>query len=94
MTTRRGSNVTYWIGKAWLKAFGWRLETEYPVTDKFVLIAAPHTTGWDLPFMLATSYAMRMPLSWMGKMEQGQPVTNRFNSSGTERPACIFSRMR
>ncbi|EYF04377.1 1-acyl-sn-glycerol-3-phosphate acyltransferase [Chondromyces apiculatus] len=73
MTTERGSSVTYWIGKTWLKAFGWRLETEYPVTDKFVLIAAPHTTGWDLPFMLATSYAMRLPLSWMGKQELFRP---------------------
>lgn len=33
------------------------------------MIAAPHTTSWDLPFMLATAYAMRVPISWMGKKE-------------------------
>jgi 1-acyl-sn-glycerol-3-phosphate acyltransferase len=34
---------------------------------KFVLIAAPHTSNWDFPFMLATAYAMRVRISWFGK---------------------------
>jgi 1-acyl-sn-glycerol-3-phosphate acyltransferase len=59
--------LKYAIGKAWLASFGWRLLTEEPIYPKFVLIAAPHTSGWDLPFMLATSYVMRTPISWMGK---------------------------
>jgi 1-acyl-sn-glycerol-3-phosphate acyltransferase len=32
-----------------------------------VLIAAPHTSNWDLPFMLATAYVMRARISWLGK---------------------------
>jgi 1-acyl-sn-glycerol-3-phosphate acyltransferase len=32
-----------------------------------VLIAAPHTSNWDLPFMLATAYVMRVRVSWFGK---------------------------
>lgn len=56
-----------WIGKTWLRLSGWRLESEWPQHPKFVLIAAPHTSNWDLPFMLATSYAMQVPISWMGK---------------------------
>jgi 1-acyl-sn-glycerol-3-phosphate acyltransferase len=63
------SRAKYWVGRAWLKAFGWELETETPPTAKFVLVAAPHTSGWDLPFMLATSYVMEVPISWMGKKE-------------------------
>jgi 1-acyl-sn-glycerol-3-phosphate acyltransferase len=62
-------SVKYWIGKTWLALFGWRLETEMPTHEKFVLIAAPHTSSWDLPLMLATSYVMRVPISWMGKQE-------------------------
>ncbi len=65
--------MKHFIGNAWLQLFGWRLEAETPVPDKFVLIAAPHTSGWDLPFMLATSYAMRVPISWMGKQELFRP---------------------
>lgn len=55
------------IGKLWLTAFGWRCDGPPPPYKKFVLIAAPHTSGWDLPFMLATSYVMEVPISWMGK---------------------------
>lgn len=61
------------VGRAWLRAFGWRLETEEAPHDKFILIAAPHTSGWDLPFMLATSYSMRIPISWIGKQELFKP---------------------
>lgn len=56
-----------WFGRTWLRLCGWRLETEWPLHPKFVVIAAPHTSNWDLPFMLATSYAMQVPISWMGK---------------------------
>lgn len=67
------TRVKYWIGRGWLGLFGWRLKTEIPAHEKFVLIAAPHTSGWDLPFMLATSYVMRVPISWMGKQELFRP---------------------
>jgi 1-acyl-sn-glycerol-3-phosphate acyltransferase len=32
-----------------------------------VLIAAPHSSNWDLLFMLALSWAAGIQLSWMGK---------------------------
>ena len=59
----------HWLGRRWLSLFGWRLVTETPKVDRFVFIAAPHTSGWDLPFMLATAYAMRVPIAWLGKRE-------------------------
>jgi 1-acyl-sn-glycerol-3-phosphate acyltransferase len=68
-----GTVIKYWLGKSYLDLFGWRLKTEIPSHDKFVLIAAPHTSGWDLPFMIATSYVMRIPISWMGKQELFRP---------------------
>ena len=65
--------VRHWVGRTWLKVFGWELETEKDVPAKFVLVAAPHTSGWDLPFMLATSWVLDIPISWMGKRELFAP---------------------
>jgi 1-acyl-sn-glycerol-3-phosphate acyltransferase len=65
--------VAHLVGRTWLGMFGWRLETVEPAHEKFVLIAAPHTSGWDLPFMLSTSFSMRVPISWMGKKELFKP---------------------
>jgi 1-acyl-sn-glycerol-3-phosphate acyltransferase len=59
--------LSYWIGKLWLWLFGWKIQGEAPTHRKFVLIAAPHTSNWDFPFMLATAYAMRVRISWLGK---------------------------
>ena len=59
--------VSYWIGRMWLWFFGWRCETRQPSHPKFVIIGAPHTSGWDLPFTLATAYVMRIHVNWMGK---------------------------
>lgn len=55
------------IGEAWLKAFGWTVEGGVPPVVKAVVVAAPHTTNWDLPFMLATSYVLGLEISWLGK---------------------------
>jgi 1-acyl-sn-glycerol-3-phosphate acyltransferase len=57
----------YWLGRAWMGFFGWRVEGGLPETKKFVFIAAPHTSNWDLPFMLATAYILGVKISWMGK---------------------------
>ncbi len=68
----RAPGIKYWIGRAWLGVFGWHVETVEP-PPSFVFVAAPHTSGWDLPFMLACSYVMRVPVSWMGKRELFRP---------------------
>ncbi len=54
------------VGRTYLRAFGWREEGERP-TAPFVLIAAPHTSNWDLPFTLALSYVYDLPIRWAGK---------------------------
>jgi 1-acyl-sn-glycerol-3-phosphate acyltransferase len=51
----------------WLKISGWRLQGELPPVHRFVLIAAPHTSNWDLPVMLCAALLFRMKLYWMGK---------------------------
>jgi 1-acyl-sn-glycerol-3-phosphate acyltransferase len=58
------------IGAVYLRLFGWRLEGELPPgLTKAVAIAAPHTTNWDLPFMLAVAWALGIRPSWLGKEE-------------------------
>jgi len=61
------------IGRSWLRAFGWREEGERPNATTFVLIAAPHTTNWDLPFTLALSYVYDVPIRWAGKHSLFKP---------------------
>lgn len=62
-----GKPMKYWIGKIWLALFRWRLEGETKLPAKFVFIAAPHSSNWDLPHMLATAYVLRVRISWLGK---------------------------
>lgn len=51
----------------WLKILGWKAVGGGPGVDKYVLIAAPHTTNWDMPFMLLVSWRLGFKLHWMGK---------------------------
>ncbi|MBK7972726.1 MAG: lysophospholipid acyltransferase family protein [Deltaproteobacteria bacterium] len=55
------------IGRLWLKAFGFRVAGQRPPVEKYVLICAPHTSNWDAFFMLAMSFVLDMKLSWMVK---------------------------
>ena len=38
-----------------------------PAGHKSVLIAAPHTSNWDLPYTLMVAFALRLQIYWMGK---------------------------
>lgn len=57
------------LGALYLRLFGWRVEGRLPAATKAVAIAAPHTSNWDLPFMLAVSYVLGVKPSWLGKRE-------------------------
>ena len=57
------------IGNAILKVSGWRFEGEIISDPKYILIAAPHTTNWDLVYMLAVAFVYDIRISWMGKAE-------------------------
>ena len=53
---------------AFLKLTGWRVEGALPAnTPKSVLIAAPHTSNWDLPYTLMVCFVLRLTPYWMGK---------------------------
>lgn len=55
------------IGRSWLRVFGWTLSRPEETPRKFVFIAAPHTSNWDFPFMVATAWALDLDISWLGK---------------------------
>lgn len=50
-----------------LSRCGWQLEGDAPPFDRCVVIAAPHTSNWDFPWMLLMAFALGMPVRWLGK---------------------------
>jgi 1-acyl-sn-glycerol-3-phosphate acyltransferase len=51
-----------------LRLKGWQLLGALPPdTPKCVLIAAPHTSNWDLPYTLMVAFGLRLNIYWMGK---------------------------
>jgi 1-acyl-sn-glycerol-3-phosphate acyltransferase len=56
-----------WIARAWLRVTGWKPDGEAPTAPRFVLIAAPHTSNWDLIYLLAFAELYGIRISWMGK---------------------------
>jgi 1-acyl-sn-glycerol-3-phosphate acyltransferase len=61
------SLLAYGSAQAYLAAFGWKLEGELPPLKKAIFIAAPHTSAWDAPFMVAVAWSFCMKLSWIAK---------------------------
>ena len=56
------------LSLAFLRLNGWRVEGTLPQeARKSVLIAAPHTSNWDLPYTLMVAFALRLNIYWMGK---------------------------
>ncbi len=56
------------IGKLILKILGWK--SDYPKkfqVDKFVIIAAPHTSNWDLVYALSIFWKYKIPVKYFIK---------------------------
>ncbi len=59
---------------AFLRLSGWRIEGALPANaSKAVVIAAPHTSNWDLPYTLMVAFALRLNIYWMGKQSIFKP---------------------
>lgn len=57
-----------------LKLTGWRIEGDLPAeATRSVLIAAPHTSNWDLPYTLMVAFALNLNVYWMGKQSIFRP---------------------
>jgi len=58
------------VGAAVLRLVGWRAIGAVPAgVTRAVVIAAPHTSNWDLPLMLAVAWVLGVRPSWLGKQE-------------------------
>jgi 1-acyl-sn-glycerol-3-phosphate acyltransferase len=87
-----------------LRAGGWRLEGTVPLEPKWVLIAAPHTSNWDLVLMLLCGLGLGAWPSWVGKhtlfrlplgpilrLLGGIPIDRRSRGNRVEQLAALFS---
>ena len=62
------------LSLAVLKLAGWKVSGQLPANGrKCVLIAAPHTSNWDLPYTLMVAFALRLNIYWMGKEQIFRP---------------------
>jgi 1-acyl-sn-glycerol-3-phosphate acyltransferase len=55
------------FGWIYFRISGWRPEGEGPPYPRCVIIAAPHTSNWDLVNMLYLTWALRVDVKWLGK---------------------------
>lgn len=60
-------------GHAWLAVNGWTAENRAMGVERAVVIAAPHTSNWDLPFSLAGAAVLGVRINWVGKHTLFEP---------------------
>ncbi len=62
------------VSKLVLKLNGWKVEGALPPSaPKCVMIAAPHTSNWDLPYTLMAAFVLDLKPYWMGKQSIFKP---------------------
>ena len=62
------------MGKFILWVTGWQVEGCVPPTRKMVIIAAPHTSNWDLLYLLGAAYSLRLSIFWLAKDSLFLPI--------------------
>jgi 1-acyl-sn-glycerol-3-phosphate acyltransferase len=69
-TTPGVNTVLRALSRGFLRHTGWQLAGQLPGGHpKCVLIAAPHTSNWDLPYTLMVAFALELNIRWMGKRQ-------------------------
>ena len=62
------------LSLAYLRLRSWTVEGSLPANaEKCVLIAAPHTSNWDLPYTLMVAFVLRLNVYWVGKASLFKP---------------------
>lgn len=57
------------LGRLVLKLGGWKIVGEWPNLSKMVMIAAPHSSGWDAVWGMAVKAAVGVDIVFIGKAE-------------------------
>jgi 1-acyl-sn-glycerol-3-phosphate acyltransferase len=55
------------FARAVLRTIGWTIEGVRPDVDRCVVVAAPHTSNWDFPMLIAYAWAFELPIGFVGK---------------------------
>lgn len=64
---QRNRPVLVALGRAAMRASGWKFVGEIPSLPKFIIIVAPHTSNWDFPVGVAAMFALDLDAHWFGK---------------------------
>ncbi len=59
--------MTKFLARKFLELTGCEPEGAPPAVARYVMIAAPHTSNWDLAYLLAIARVLDVKVSWMGK---------------------------
>jgi len=70
----------HWLGKTIIRLSGWKVTGGVPNSQSMVIIAAPHTSNWDLVYLLGAAYSFRLSINWLGKSNLFVPVFGAFMS--------------
>lgn len=77
------SAILHWLGRLVMSVFGWKVKGHRPDAKKYIIVAAPHTSNWDLIFFLGAAFTLRIKVSWLGKKNIFVPVfSSLFRSLG------------
>ncbi len=90
-----------------LRLLGWKMGGTRPAEDRYVLIAAPHTSNWDFALMLLFAFAFDIKVTWMAKHSLfyppmgwimkalgGMPIVRHRNQKVVDSMVDMFARLR
>ena len=55
------------LARSILDLQSWHLDFTLPASQKYVLVGAPHTSGWDFLYTMLLSHSAGIQLHWVGK---------------------------
>lgn len=61
--------VLHWVSRFILRVTGWKVDSRLPNAEKYVMIAAPHTSNWDFAYTLLVCLALKLKPYILGKKE-------------------------
>lgn len=65
----------HWLGKTIIKLTGWQVAGGVPQNNKnMIIIAAPHTSNWDLFYLLGAAYSFKLSIQWLMKASVFVPI--------------------
>jgi 1-acyl-sn-glycerol-3-phosphate acyltransferase len=65
--TLKTSPLSQLIARAILHLLSWRVDVVLPPSPKFIMVGAPHTSGWDLFFAVLLMHASGIKIHFVGK---------------------------